>query len=205
MRESQHKSDLPNPDSPNLADGVLPARELVHRGLTRQHIQRLTRRGELVHLGRGLYSRPDATVTEHHTLARVCARVPHGIICLLSALQFHNLTTQNPWQVWLMIDRHARTPALGYPPLRIVRSGGEALTNGVEEHRIEGVIVRVTDLPRTVVDCFKYRNKIGLDVALEALREYLRLPHPDRAAIHEYARLDRVERVMQPYLEALAA
>ncbi len=188
----------------DMGDGVLPARELVRRGLTRQRIQALTRRGDLIHIGRGLYSRPNATVTENHTLAQICARAPHGVVCLLSALQFHNLTTQNPAQVWLMIDRHARTPKLEYPPLRVVRSGDDALTAGVEEHVIEGVKVRVTSLPRTVVDCFKYRNKIGLDIALEALKEYLRSPHPDRSSLHHFARMNRVERVMQPYLEALA-
>src|SRR5512142_56345 len=112
MRHNPYKGGSPSPTDPELADGVLPARELALVGLSRQHIQRLTRRGDLVRLGRGLYSRPDAEVTENHTLARVCARVPHGAICLLSALQFHNLTTQNPWQVWLMIGRHARTPEL---------------------------------------------------------------------------------------------
>lgn len=185
--------------------GILSARELVSKGISRQRIQRLTERGDLVRLDRGLYSRPDSSLTENHTLARICARVPHGIICLLSALQFHDLTTQNPWQVWLMIDRHARAPKLDYPPLRIVRSGGEARTAGVEEHRIEGVTVRVTGVARTVADCFKYRNKIGLDIALEALKECLSERCADRAALHHYARIDRVERVMQPYVEALTA
>ena len=188
-----------------LADGVLRARDLEKRGLSRQRIQRLTARGELLRLGRGLYSRPDATVTENHTIAQVFARVPEGILCLLSALQFHNLTTQNPWQVWLMIDRHARTPKMNYPPLRVVRSGDEALAAGVEKHEIEGVTVRVTNVNRTVTDCFKYRNKIGLAIALEALKECLAEGRTDRAALHHYAHICRVERVMQPYLEALAA
>jgi predicted transcriptional regulator of viral defense system len=104
-----------------------------------------------------------------------------------------------------MIDRHARAPKLDYPPLRIVRSGGEALTVGIEEHRIEGVAVQVTGVARTVADCFKYRNKIGLDVALEALKECLHDRRADRATLHYFARINRVERVMQPYLEALAA
>jgi predicted transcriptional regulator of viral defense system len=189
----------------DLEDGVLSARHLVSKGYSRQRIQRLTKRGDLVRLGRGLYSRPDASPTERHTLALVCARVPQGVVCLLSALQFHDLTTQTPWQVWLMIDRHARTPKLDYPSLQIVRSGGEAFTVGVEEHQIEGVKVHVTGVARTIVDCFKHRHKIGLDIALEALKECLREKRTDRASLHHYARIGRVERVMQPYLDALAA
>lgn len=185
-------------------NGILSARNLTRNGLSRQRIQRLTARGELVHVGRGLYIRQDATVTENHTLAQVCARVPRGVVCLISALQFHILTTQNPWQVWLMIDRHARTPRLDYPPLRVIRSGGESLEAGVEVHQIEGVPVRVTDAAKTVVDCFKYRNKIGLGVALEALSAYLQSSGCDRAALRRYARICRVERVLQPYLEALS-
>ena len=187
-----------------LTDGVMRARDLARQGISRQHLQRMTQQGELLHIGRGLYSRPDATITENHTLAQVCARVPHGVICLASALQFHELTTQSPWQVWLLVERHARTPKLDYPPLRIMRAGAEFLTEGVEEHKIEGVPVHVTNVARTVADCFKYRNKIGLAVAMEALRESLRERRADRASLHHYARLCRVERVMQPYLEMLA-
>ena len=165
---------------------------------------RLTQQGELLHVGRGLYSRPDTTVTENHTLARVCARVPQGVICLASALQFHQLTTQNPWQVWLLIENHARAPQMPYPPLRILRAGGEAFREGVEEHQIEGVTVRVTNVAKTVADCFKYRNKIGIASALEALKEALWERRTDRATLHQFARLCRVERVMQPYLEALS-
>src|SRR5579872_6327477 len=118
MEDTEHDESERLPAS--LRDGVLRARELTRQGISRQRIRRLTEKGELLHVGRGLYIRPDATVTENHTLAQVCARVPHGIVCLASALQFHNLTTQNPWQVWLMIERHARAPKLDYPPLRIL-------------------------------------------------------------------------------------
>ena len=188
-----------------LPHGVIRVRELEERGVSRKQIMLLAQQGHLVHVGRGLYSLPDAVITENHTLARVCARVPAGIICLASALQFHNLTTQNPWQVWLMIERHARAPSLEYPPLRIVRAGGEAFTAGIESHRIEGVSVHVTCLAKTVADCFKYRNKIGLNIAMEALKECLRERRIDRASLHTYARICRVERVMQPYLEALTS
>jgi predicted transcriptional regulator of viral defense system len=201
MSDSLHPTRINLP--PSVADGVLRARDLARMGLSRQRIQRLLQQGALVRVGRGLYSRPDAAVTENHTLAQVCARVPHGVICLLSALQFHHLTTQNPWQVWLLVESHARTPKLDYPPLRIFRASGEAFTAGVAEHEIESVVVRVTNIAKTVADCFKYRNKVGLDVALEALRECLRYRRATVSELTRYARICRVERVMRPYLEAM--
>jgi predicted transcriptional regulator of viral defense system len=186
------------------ADGIVRARDLVRQGFSRQRIMRLTQKGELVRVGRGLYSRPEADMTENHTLAQVCARVPHGVICMASALQFHNLTTQNPWQVWVMIENGARPPQMDYPPLNVIRAGQETFAAGVEEHCIEGVTVRVTCIAKTVADCFKYRNRIGLDVALEALKECLDDRRADRASIRHYARLCRVERIIRPYMEAFA-
>ena len=187
-----------------LPDGVLRGRELARQGISRQRVQRLMERGELVRIGRGLYSLPDAPMTENHTLAQVCARVPQGVICLVSALQFHQLTTQNPWQVWLLIERQARAPHLDYPPLRVLRAGGEAFTAGIEAHVIEGVPVRVTCVAKTVVDCFKYRNKVGLDVALEALRDAWHKRKITMDEIWHYAGICRVANVMRPYLEVFA-
>jgi predicted transcriptional regulator of viral defense system len=196
--QTEHSRLLP------LDDGLLRVSELTRHGLSRGQIMRLTQQGELLRVGRGLYSRPDATVTENHTLAQVCALVPQGVICLASALQFHELTTQNPWQVWLLIENHARAPQMEYPPLRLMRAGGDAFTEGVLEQEIEGVTVRVTHVAKTIADCFKYRNKIGLSIALEALKEALVERRTDRTTLREYARLCRVEHVMAPYLEALA-
>ena len=157
----------------------------------------LAQQGELVRIGRGLYSRPDATITENHTLAQFCARVPHGVICLASALQFHNIGKQNPWQVWALVENGARTPKIDYPAIHIVHAR-------IEVHRIEGVDVRVTCVAKTVADCFKYRSLIGLDVALEALKECLVEKRTDRASIRHYARICRVERIMRPYVEAFS-
>ncbi len=137
-------------------------------------------------------------------LALASRRVPHGLICLLSALRFHDLTTQNPSRIWLAIDRKARAPREPELPLQIVRFSGPALSEGVEEHAVDGVPVRVYSSAKTVADCFEYRRKIGLDVALEALREYL---HSRRGSIDElwrYAGVCRVQNVMRPYLEATA-
>jgi predicted transcriptional regulator of viral defense system len=126
-------------------------------------------------------------------------------VCLLSALQYHDIGTHLPSEVWIAIDRRARRPALRYPPLRIVRYTGEALTEGVESHHVEGREVRIYNVAKTIADCFKYRNKIGLDVALEALREAWRARRFKLEELDRYAAICRVQRVMQPYLESLAA
>jgi len=131
-------------------------------------------------------------------------RVPHGIVCLLSALRFHKLTTQNPHEVWMAIGVKARKPKADWPPLRIVRFSSRALTFGIETHTIEQVEVQITSREKTVVDCFKYRNKVGLDVALEALREYLRSRRRSIDALMEAAAASRVTNVIRPYLDALA-
>ncbi len=182
--------------------GVLRARDISAHGVYRTALTRLCQRGSLKRAARGLYMRPGADVTEHHALAEVCKRVPHGIVCLLSALRFHELTTQSPSEVWLAIDVKARKPRIGNPALRIVRFSGRALEYGVEERRIEGVPVRVTSPAKTVADCFKYRNKIGLDVAMEALKDYRRT-RKSASDLWKAAEVCRVANVMRPYLEML--
>jgi predicted transcriptional regulator of viral defense system len=164
----------------------------------------MTRAGELERVGRGLYVPKGAAITEHHTLVEAAARVPHGIVCLLSALRFHELGTQSPHEVWLAVDRKARKPVVDWPPIHLVRFSSEALTFGVETRKLEGVPVRITSREKTVADCFKYRHKIGLDVALEALREYLRSKGRSVDDLVRAARVCRVSRVMQPYLESMA-
>ena len=184
--------------------GMLRARELNKHGIPRVYLQRLEQQSLLVREARGLYAHPDAKVTENHSLAEASKRVSHGVICLLSALRFHGLTTQNPSEVWLALDWKARAPKNGKLPLRIVRMSGKAFTEGLEEHQIETVNVRVYKPAKTVADCFKYRNKIGLDVALEALREYRRRYRGGMDELWRYAHICRVARVMRPYLEALS-
>ena len=182
--------------------GVLRPRDLT--GVSRAAIARLVDAGELERVGRGLYVPTGAKLTEHHSLVEAAKRVPAGVVCLLSALRFHSLTTQNPHEVWVAIDVKARKPTTDWPPLRIVRFSGKALTYGVEERVIEGVDVRITSKEKTVADCFKYRNKIGIDVALEALRDYLRSKRRSVDALMMAAEASRVTNVMRPYLEALA-
>ncbi|WP_295445728.1 AbiEi antitoxin N-terminal domain-containing protein [uncultured Thiodictyon sp.] len=187
--------------------GLLRPLDLVSHGLPRVSLTRLVRQGRLARIGRGLYARPDRAVSEHSSLAEVARMHPRAVVCLLSALRFHELTTQAPFQIWLVIPNKARAPRLDSPPLRIVRFPAAALTEGVDEHLIDGVPVRITGVARTVADCFKYRNKIGLDVALEALREALGTNGQRRRAtmddLWRFARLCRVVNVKRPYMESL--
>lgn len=179
------------------------AREIADVGIHRQVLTRLVEAHQLERVVRGVYRIPDRPFTEHHGLALVSSSIPQGVICLLSALQFHQLGTQLPSEVWISIDRRARRPALKYPPLRILRFSGAALSQGIETHRIEGQQVRVYNIAKTLADCFKYRHKIGIDVALEALREAWRSRRFTMEELDRYAAICRVQRVMRPYLEAL--
>jgi predicted transcriptional regulator of viral defense system len=170
--------------------------------ISRSQLLRLVERGEIERLARGLYSFGDTDVTIQHTVALVAKRVPHGVVCLLSALSLHDLGTQIPHEVWLAIDRKAHKPQLGDLPARIVRFSKAALARDVERRVIEGIPVAVTNPARTVVDCFRYRNKIGLDVALEALTEALRTKKATPSGIRDVASANRALAVIRPYLEA---
>ena len=178
-------------------------RDVEGIGVAREYLLRLHRAGQLERVGRGLYRLPNSLVTEHHNFAQVARRVPQGVICLLSALAFHDVGTQNPFEVWIAIPRGMRHPKLDTPPLRVTTLSGAAYAEGIEEHMIEGVTVRIYGVAKAVVDCFRFRNKIGLDVAMEALRESLRSKKTTIHEIYRFAKLARLGRVMRPYLEAL--
>ena len=183
--------------------GILRPRDLVARGLPRAYLGRLAQEGLVERVGRGLYRSRSVVLTEQHTLAEVCRRVPQGVVCLLSALRYHDLTTQSPVEVWLALGSKARTPKTDLLPLRIVRFSAAALAAGIEERLVEGVPVQVYDPAKTVVDCFKYRNKIGLEVALEALRMGWRERRFTMDQLWGYATICRMTNVMRPYLESL--
>lgn len=185
------------------AKGLIRARDLAEHGIPRQYLSFACGRGLLERLDRGLYSLPGAVQTEHRSLVEVCALVPHGVICLLSALQFHGMTTQSPFEVWLAIGESKDIPRISLVRLRIARFSADSLKDGVERHEVNGAELRVFSAAKTVADCFKYRNKIGVDVAAEALRDYLRQRKGAIDDLTKHARVCRVERVMQPYLEAL--
>ena len=184
--------------------GIVRPADLTKYGLRRELIYRLHKQGLVERTGRGLYILRKAIITENHSVAEACKKVPRGVICLLSALRLHGLTTQNPFEVWMAIDRKARLPKSDSPKLRFVRYSGDALTAGVEVRRIEQVPVQVYGVAKTVVDCFKYRNKIGIDVALEALRESRRERACTMDELWRYAKICRVANVMRPYLESVA-
>jgi predicted transcriptional regulator of viral defense system len=184
--------------------GILRPRDLQAHGIPRVYLRMAVDQGAIIRVGRGLYIPKGAKPTEHHSLAQAAKRVPKGVVCLLSALRFHDLTTQSPFEVWLAIGEKSRLPRFDTPSLRIVRFSGRALTYGVQDHRIEGVPVHVFSPAKTVADCFRYRNKIGLDVALEALRDCIRKRKATRDELWNAAKRCRVANVMRPYLESLS-
>jgi predicted transcriptional regulator of viral defense system len=198
-------SDSPRRRILQLADkqAFVRPRDVERMGIAREYLLRLYRQGELIRTARGMYRRPDATITEQHTFAEVAKRVPEATLCLLSALAFHKLTTQNPFDVWIALPRGLRTPLLETVSLRVHRFSAAAFTAGREKHLVEGVPVHVYNPAKTVADCFKYRNKIGLDVALEALRASLRERRATVRQIDHYAKICRVSKVIRPYLEAI--
>lgn len=182
---------------------ILRTRDLEAHGIWRANLRDYVEQGILTRVGRGLYTLVGVEAGENHSLAEVGKRVPQGTVCLLSALRFHGLTTQQPHETWLALDGKARSPKADSLALRIVRFTGSALSEGREEHVIEGVPVKIYNPAKTVADCFKFRNKIGLDVALEALRETWRARRCGMSELMRYARVCRVANVMRPYLESL--
>lgn len=183
---------------------LIRAKDAARRGGAGARPARLVRSGKLVRVGRGIYADPNHALSEHASLAEVALRHPEAVVCLLSALRFHELTTQSPGEVWIAVGNKARAPRQDYPPLRVVRFSAKALTSGVAVHSIDGVRVRVTTVAKTVADCFKFRNKLGLDVALEALREAVREKRMTMDELRREARVCRMTRVLQPYLESLS-
>ena len=182
---------------------ILRTRDLEAHGIWRANLRDYVEQGVLTRVGRGLYTLVGVEAGENHSLAEIGKRVPQGTVCLLSALRFHGLTTQQPHETWLALDGRARSPKTDSLALRIVRFTGSALSEGCEEHVIEGVPVKIYNPAKTVADCFKFRNKIGLDVALEALRETWRARRCGMSELMRYARVCRVANVMRPYLESL--
>ncbi len=182
---------------------VLRATDVREHGWSPQLLIQLHQAGKLQRFARGLYGLPNAEPTEHQTLIEVCQRVPKAVLCLLSALQFHEIGTQLSHEVWIALPEATQTPKLGYPPLRVTRLRGAAYSDGIQTVTKYGAPIRVYGAAKTVTDCFKFRHKIGLDVALEALKDAWRSRKVNMAELSKFAKINRVERVMQPYLEAV--
>ncbi len=185
--------------------GILRAKDIETLGISRTYLGKLRRKGIVERVGRGLYSLANADYSASHSLAEASKQIPKGVVCLLSALSFHDFTTQLPFEVWMAIDFKARKPNLTGTPIRIVRFSGQALNSGIQKHKVDATEIRVYSPAKTVADCFKYRNKIGLDVALEAMREGWREKRFTMEELWRFAKICRVGNVMRPYLESLAA
>lgn len=185
------------------AQKLIRPRDLQATGIGREQLYRLHRAGKLQRVAQGVYALPDQPVSEHHSLALAIKQAPKASVCLLSALRFHQLTTQAPHEVWLAMAHNAVLPRISNPSIRLVKFSGRALAEGVERHQIEGVEVPVYGAAKTVADCFKFRNKIGLDVAIEALRDTLKSKKATVDEIYRFAKICRVANVMRPYLEAV--
>lgn len=182
---------------------VIRSKDFDAAGIPRSYLHRLVEAGQLQRVARGLYNSPQSGTTEHQTLLEVSRKVPQAVICLSSALRFHNLTTENPFEVWITLQRGAWAPKSAYPPIRVVWSFGPPLEFGIEEHAIEGGKLRVYSPAKTVADCFKFRNRVGLETAIRALRESYREKRATMDQLWEAAKVCRVANVMRPYMESL--
>jgi predicted transcriptional regulator of viral defense system len=187
----------------NRGGGVLRTSAALRAGIHPRRLYEMRDSGVVERLGRGLYRLADLPPLSNPDLVTVAAKVPAGVVCLISALAYHEITTQIPHEVQLALPRGAEPPRLGHPPLRVFWFSGRAFTEGIERHKVDGIALRVYSPEKTLADCFKYRNKLGLDTVLEALRLYRTRKRTKVDELMRFARVCRVEKVMRPYLEAL--
>ena len=183
--------------------GLLRSRDLQTVDAPRVILTRMTASGQLEKVGRGLYRLPQTQMSADESLNAIAIKVPQAVFCLLTALQFHGLTTQLPRQVWLAMPRGSHAPRIDYPPIRMVQYSGQSYSQGIEVFEREQVLLRVYSVAKTVVDCFKHRSAIGLDVALEALKEARAGQRASADELWRFAKICRVANVMRPYLEAI--
>jgi len=184
-------------------NGILRSSEARNLGIHPQTLSRMLDDGRLIKEQRGLYRLSEIQPSGDPDLIHIAKLVPRGIICLISALRFHELTTQIPRAIWLAIRQDMKKPKFTHPPIEVIWLSGDAYTSGIETHEMDGIEVSIYNPEKTVADCFKFRNKIGLEIAIEALQEYLRQPNRDLDLLLHYARIDRVRNVIEPYLRAL--
>ncbi len=185
--------------------GIIRTREALALGIHRRTLYSLRNEGEIVPVTRGLYRIAEMEIPAQVNMVDIAKRVPKGVICLLSALSFHELTTQIPHQIWIAIDRKARKPKIAYPPVRVFHFSGASFTEGVETHSIMKQKIQIYSSAKTVIDCFRWKNEVGLDVAIEAAKDYLSRRDSIPSKLMEYAQACKVEKLVRPYLEALVA
>lgn len=184
-------------------NGILRAATAIELGVPKHVLYEMVKTGELVREAQGIYRLRDTDALGNPDLVSISLRVPKAVICLISALYFHQLTTQIPHYVYLALPRDVKTPRIQYPPLRVFHLSEKPYQVGIVEHELDGVKVKIYDREKTIADCFKFREKIGMDVALEAVRDYVRQPKVNVSLLMKYTRINRVEKVMRPYVEAL--
>ncbi|MFC1617503.1 type IV toxin-antitoxin system AbiEi family antitoxin domain-containing protein [Candidatus Margulisiibacteriota bacterium] len=182
---------------------IIRPRDLKQIGVPPVSLSRMLKHNLIQKIGRGLYASIDYSIEETQDLVEVVKRVPSGIICLLSALQYYNISTQNPFEVWIAIENKAHMPLIDNPPIRVLRFSGKALNEGINKVNIKGVEVKIYSLEKTIVDCFKYRNKIGIDVCIEALKDALRQKKISLNKLSHFAKICRVTNILNPYIEAI--
>ncbi|TVR60433.1 MAG: transcriptional regulator [Spirochaetaceae bacterium] len=182
---------------------VISSSEITVEGVDTKTLTRMVREGEIRRIARGLYTSVDYVPGSYHSLFEASKLVENGVVCLLSALSFHEIGTQNPPEVWLAIPRRARMPQVQEHPIRTVRFSGEAYMSGIERRNVDGVEIAIYNIPKTVADCFKYRNKIGLDVAIESLKDVIRNKRSSIDDLIHFAEVCRVREIMRPYMESL--
>ncbi|MCC6501258.1 MAG: type IV toxin-antitoxin system AbiEi family antitoxin domain-containing protein [Anaerolineales bacterium] len=183
--------------------GILRASKAIELGVPKHVLYEMVKAGELVREAQGIYRLSDSDPLGNPDLVNLSLRVPRAVFCLISALYFHELTTQIPHQVYFALPRDVKTPKIQVPPIRAFHFSQETYKAGILEHELDGVKVKIYDREKTIADCFKFREKIGMDIALEAVRDYLKQPKLNVPLLMKYARINRVEKVMRPYLEAL--
>jgi predicted transcriptional regulator of viral defense system len=183
--------------------GILRASTAIELGIPKHALYRMVKDGELVREAAGIYRLTESEPLGNPDLVQISLRVPRAVICLISALYFHELTTQIPHQVHFALPRDVKTPKIEYPPIRVFHLSAKSYQAGIEEQVLDGVNVKIYDREKTIADCFKFRERVGTDVTLEALRDYLRQPRPNVSLLMRYARINHVEKIMRPYLEAL--
>jgi predicted transcriptional regulator of viral defense system len=182
---------------------LVRSKELKGLSVSRSHLWNLAKAGKIERVGRGLYRSKETPISTNQTLLEVAKRVPHGVLCLSSALRYHELTTENPFEVWLAIQRGAWSPKLDYPPVRVVHFSEAAFEFGIETHSVDGGTLRIYSPAKTVADCFKFRSKIGMETAIQALRSAYREKKASMDQLWRAAKVCRVVNVMRPYMESL--
>jgi len=184
-------------------NGILRASKAIDLGIPKHILYKMVETGELIRDGQGIYRLSETPMPGNPDLVNISLRVPKAVICLISALYFHELTTQIPHSIYFALPRDVKTPKIQYPPIWAFHYSQESYQAGIVEHNLDGIKVKIYDREKTIADCFKFRNIVGMDVAIEAVKDYLRLPKLDVNKLLEYAKIDRVEKIMRPYLEAL--